>query len=591
MMENPAAVRSGGLSTAAGRSSAAAVAAEFMARDVTLLTGAVALALALKLILVFRININWDEFYYLSFVQDYLRGPVSDRFQTLHVHLFAWLPSLAADEIGQILLARIVMACGAIGSALLLYGIARRFLSREGALFGLLGYLSTTAVVDHGASFRTDSIATPLILLALFLILRRPGGPLGAAIAGAAMAVAMLITIKTVFYVALIAPAIWCLGSSWRDRAGLALAFGLSLGLAFASLYGWHVSTLTLPPATDAANYLRGAASKVFFEDGLVPRWPELIDNIARNPQFWILAGLGAFVALQAVRASSGDDRKGKWLPLLLALPILTPLFYRNAFTYYYAFILPPAAILIGLAYDRYRQRVGEAEELRMVRLLPLLILLQGGFLLLNVTVNLPDAIEPQRRTLDAVHAVFPEPVPYIDGYGVVSSFPRTGFFMSSWGVDKYRDAGEPVFRELVAKAQPPLLLADSPSLYAALVPGVTVVPDRALLPADIAFLKANYLQHWGMIFVAGKEIDPPAPGETGSFQIAVAGDYRLQSGGPVTIDGTRREPGTVFALGTGSHSIATDPAAGLSTLRWAEALPPPESEPTDIWAFFSAGS
>src|SRR5882724_1019274 len=94
------------------------------ARTDILLAGAVALAFAFKLILVFRININWDEFYYLSFVQDYLRGTISDRFQTLHVHLFAWLPNLATDEIGQILIARIVMAGCAIGSALLLYGIA-----------------------------------------------------------------------------------------------------------------------------------------------------------------------------------------------------------------------------------------------------------------------------------------------------------------------------------------------------------------------------------------------------------------------------------------------------------------------------------
>jgi hypothetical protein len=237
------------------------------------------------------------------------------------------------------------------------------------------------------------------------------------------------------------------------------------------------------------------------------------------------------------------------------------------------------------------RQRVVAKTESRRLRLLSLLVLLQVGILLLRASTNLPDAIEPQRGTLQAVHAVFPEPVPYIDGYGVVSSFPRVGFFMSSWGVDKYRDAGEPVFRDLVAKAQPPLLLADSPSLYGALVPGVTVVPERALLPEDIAFLQANYLQHWGMIFVAGKDLDLPISGDAAEFEIAIGGAYRLESDAPLLIDGIERRPGDVVTLAIGIHSADADPGADHVILRWAAAQPPPESEPTDLWSFFSASN
>jgi hypothetical protein len=561
------------------------------ARAGMVLMGALAVTFALKFLLVFRININWDEFYYLSFVQDYLRGTVSDRFQTLHVHFFSWLPAAAGNEIGQIIVARLVMVGCATASAFLLYGIARRFLSRDSALFGLLGYLSTTALIEHGTSFRTDSIATTLVLLSLFLVLRKPGGALGAALAGLAMAIAMLITVKTAFYVAVIVPVIWCLGSGWRGRARLALAFGTCFALALGALYWLHIATLAPPGASNAANYLRGAASKVFFEDGLVSRWADLLINLARNPLFWLLTFQGVWVAWRAARANAWHGRWEQWLPLLLALPILTLLFYRNAFAYYYVFILPPAAILIGLVYERYRQQARGSSEPRPYQLLSLLIFLQCGVLLYQASRNLPDAIEPQRVTLDAVHAVFPAPVPYIDGYGVVASFPRTGFFMSSWGVGKYRDAGEPVFRELVAKAQPPLLLADSPSLYATLVPGVTVVPERELLPADIAFLKDNYLQHWGMIFVAGKQIELPASGENVSFEIVVGGDYRLEASASARIDGRRLEPGGVVTLATGIHSILAGPATGHATLRWAGALPPPASEPTDIWAFFSAGS
>jgi len=40
-------------------------------------------------------NIHWDEFYYLAVVHRYLAGSLSASFQTLHVHFFWWLPSVA----------------------------------------------------------------------------------------------------------------------------------------------------------------------------------------------------------------------------------------------------------------------------------------------------------------------------------------------------------------------------------------------------------------------------------------------------------------------------------------------------------------
>ena len=38
----------------------------------------IGLAFALKLHLAFAMNVNWDEFYYLALVHDYLRGTLSD---------------------------------------------------------------------------------------------------------------------------------------------------------------------------------------------------------------------------------------------------------------------------------------------------------------------------------------------------------------------------------------------------------------------------------------------------------------------------------------------------------------------------------
>ena len=157
---------------------------------------------------------------------------------------------------------------------------------------------------------------------------------------------------------------------------------------------------------------------------------------------------------------------------------------------------------------------------------------------------------------------------------------------MSSWGVENYRRAGQPVFADLIARRQPPFLLADSPSLFAALVPGVKVDRSRALLPEDAQALQANYIRHWGMLFVAGKQLRP----EAGiGFEIAIAGDYRLEAPAPLVIDGNRLAPGSIVTLAAGTHSVAFG-TAGEATLRWAQASVP-TLEPTDPLAFFNRKS
>ena len=99
---------------------------------------AIGIAVASKVLLAFRINVNWDEFYFLSLVHDHARGTLATALQTFHVHLFSWLLAIGG-EIAQIIAARVVMAFLATGSAFMVYGIARRYAPRPGALFAMLG--------------------------------------------------------------------------------------------------------------------------------------------------------------------------------------------------------------------------------------------------------------------------------------------------------------------------------------------------------------------------------------------------------------------------------------------------------------------
>ena len=553
-----------------------------------LLMFGILLAVAANFLLAARQNINWDEFNYLTLVHTYLRGELATRLQTFHVHLFTWLPGLAPNEPDQIVGARQAMAVVAAFNALLIYGIARRFMDWQAALFGLCAYLAMSFVVENGTAFRADPVATLLVLTACFLVVGKPGGAVGAALAGIVMAFAMMITVKSIFYVIVLGLLLLILQESWRGRIRLGAAFGLTVVPTLAFLYWFHADSLAESRDLVPLAGLKNTGIKMFLADGLFPRWRDWLAGVIANPILWISAFVGALTTIDIIRRSrDARERREAWLLLALALPLATPLIYRNAFDYFYVFILPPAAWLAGIAYRRLRAAALAPMGGFAGRVLITIVALQLVFLMVYAGRQWPDRIEPQRMTIAGAHQVFPFPVAYIDGYGAVGSFRRVGFFMSSWGIDVYRAAGEPVFPTLVSRHQPPMLLADSLPLYDALWPGLPVPGDLKLLPEDALFLADNYLQYWGMLFVAGKQLTVPGSGEL-AFTIAVAGEYRLESTVPVRIDGRTLSPDEVIMLDEGVHVVEAGAAADIDIrLIWAAAQPAPPEEPVDLLTFF----
>jgi hypothetical protein len=549
-----------------------------------LLVAAVTGACLAKFFFAFRINVHWDEFYFLSLVHDHLRGALESRLQAFHVHLFSWLPLISGGEIDQIIAGRLVMACLAVGSAGLVYAICRHFVDRGPALFAVLAYLSLNFVLQHGASFRADPMPTFLVLLAIHGALRWPKRAAVALVAGAALGLATLISIKTAVYYPVMAAAIWCAPTPLRDR----LRFGILAILAFVATFGpiylLHDASLAAPAAAPVGDRLQQTASRMLFQEGLLPRKTDLLWVLNLNALFWFLALGGGVIALYQAVTRGG---RTAWLPLALALPLLSPIVYRNAFAYYYAFAVPTSCVLVALMFDALRRRAEARRSLPMLLAVSLLVTAQLAVLALFGAYNARDEITPQRQVLNAVHQVFPQPTPYIDGFGAVATSPWHSFFMSTWGLQNYRDAGKPVFPDLIAHGQPPMLLADSASLYAAMFPGVVVRPNRALLPEDRQFLRENYLQHWDMLFVAGKKLLPPAPDGRMTFQVAVAGNYRLESPREVELDGVRVPEGGVVRLGVGEHQLAAGQALLPVILRWSAAGPPPDLPPVGLNGFF----
>lgn len=543
----------------------------------------VVVALLLKLRLVFALSINWDEFYYLSHVHQYLRGELAAEFQVFHVHLFTWLPLVADDEVSQIIAARLTMYALGLGSCAFTYLIARKLVDPAGALFAVLAYLAISNLVEHGTSFRYDPIGAFLFLAAVCLLLYRPGGWRAGAGAGLLMALAMMVTIKATIHLAAIGAMFLILLMSvdarhetWRD----VLMFGTAIIGGFAALYGLHRLSLSSSVAAETAAFAAAAADKVLIHNGLLPRRQELINHLARNPIVWGLMVNGvALLAIDAVRRREGALRQFL-LVGAFGLPLCSVLVYRNAFPYFYVFIISPAVIASAIVVDRLA-RVVQANGNRLA-LAEIGVFAGAVFItfVIHFQSNTGNTTTAGRQVVNAVHRIFPQPVPYIDGMSMIATFPKVGFFMSTWGMETYRSENRPVLADAIRERAPIFVLANKKSLSDALSGVPSAEPSYALLEADRAALAHNYIHHWGMIYVAGKawNLATPAPVH---FEILIPGIYTVEAADGVTIDGAPCAPGQAVNLAVGTHVMVPKAVSRRVTLRWGQGLFRPAEAPS----------
>jgi hypothetical protein len=532
-------------------------------------------------------NINWDEFFFLSHIYSVARGEAIQPLQTFYVHLFGWLPGLGGNEISQIMAARAVFVLLLGLSMFFLYRISRHFFSRTAALFAVATGLSVTNVINHGPSFRFDTLTLVLVMFTAFALLKSDlRWWLAAAIS---TALAMLVTIKTVFFLpAFLAIALLAGSQEKWSRAFLARAAvsALTAILVYGGLFLLHLSLLGFAAAggaAESAEMLVHAGGKTLGEGILLPRLPTLMMSLTQNSPQWAIILVGVLMAGLALRHR--NQSRGEWgralVVLALALPLFTPLIYRNAFAYFYVMIIPPAAIATGYFVEAYRARAGQAGggSARLLILAPLVIALvmnAGHYL-----GRLYDQRIAQIETIELVHALFPQPVPYIDRNGMISSFPRVGFFMSSWGVENYRNAGRPVMQELLHKEAPVFLLANTVLLGLRSGGGADLLEERyQWLDEDLATLKDNFVHFWGILYLAGKRFDF-AGERSQSFEILLPGPYTLEAGGALTIDGTELAPGAVITLSKGAHRIEASADTASATLIYGEN----PVRPTTAWS------
>ncbi len=550
--------------------------------------------LVLRARLLTTLNINWDEFFFLSRVHAHARGALSERLLTFHVHLFSWVPSTSASEIDQVFAMRAVMfGCG-VATVVAIVWLGWRLLgSVTAGLFAAVACLSFSLVLQFGTSARFDPpiVAAFLVAAALIVSERRRLVP----VAGALMAVAFLISIKSAFFL----PTLGTLfvarrlgGTSWREVVRDAVVFAVVVVVVTLGLGAWHIATLAAPSAAGGSAGLMAIGSKMTSAATVFPQRATLLKSLGFDLAFWLFLAVGVVVTVVTIVGvrHPGAARARGVMVLGFAIPLVALTFYRNAFPYFYVTIIPAASLLVGAMLGRVERALRARDvAVAVVTVVTVALALPMAWTAWRwFEANKDDQVQgTQRLALDAVHRIFPEPVAYIDRCSMVSSFPKVGLFMSTWSLEDYRLRGKPIMADLLAREQPRFVLANVASLDLQRPALDTDDSVYALLPDDDATLRDNFVHHWGPVWVAGKRITLDDAHAAVTVVMPIGGRYLVETTVPVRIDGVLRAAGDTVDLQPGSHTVAVDGSTAVGVgagvgavtvvLRTAEARPPPD--------------
>lgn len=536
-------------------------------------------------------NINWDEFFYLSQVYDAAAQRPLRPLQTFHVQLFSWLAGSARTEIDEINNVRILLLVLHALTCSFLFAIARRRLALPAALFSVMCFAGFSYVISHGTSFRTDPLATFLLVSAVYCMLQNT--VLTDLLAALVLGIAFAITIKVVLFAPCAAGIILyqrseC-GDNWRKVARRATRLGAATMFVSFSLVLLHCQLLGMDSAhaaAQSATVSSDSGQKMFQLWPPLPRQEHAAIAFRENRAIWVLMLIAACMMLKYL-SCRGQRPAGIWL-LAVLWPTVTILFYRNAFPYFYVMIMPFGALAAAEVFEQIWMRFQRQRRSGWAALLLLLPLLNTIAVMKSHLPRLIDQQITQRQHVSLAHAMFPAPVPYIDRSATVSRFPKAGFFMSTWGLEKYRAANKPIMKDLLQRHQPYFLVANGEPLAIDIPTSRDAAGNpHLLIPEDFDTLAAAFVPFWGRIFVAGRCFDSLSANVPHSFELLVGGRYVLESAQSVVVDGQQMQVGEVRPLAPGEHTIRSSEDGQAATLRIQTAVPAPKVKPSNQPFYF----
>lgn len=556
--------------------------------SVAILVGAVLTGWIYQYQLVGNTEIHWDEFYFLSKVHAYEAGWWAHTLQSMYVHFFGWLTWAGPNEVDQVIWGRsfsLVFLTSMTGLGLF-FGVRRLTESTTAALAAAFLGLAHPFAAFQAFRFRVDPmLAAGFVGMAALLIVARESRIVRNAVA-VIVGLMGTLSMKAIFFVPslVILLALRTEDESWWVRVKRIFEFGWVSALSASLFLGMHHLTLAEGGVANS-QVLAGRAAETMFGRYL-PRRYLLEQTLQFEQVFWWPIAAGFWVSLGSLLVVvlgwswfKASTRRAAIATLAMCIPLTFPLFYRNAFHYFYICIIPPACFGVGwlvciverLLKRWAPRRLRMHEWIAAAATLPLLFLVVQ-----QMPREDPGKLKAQREFLDVVHQVFPEPVPYLDRCSMVASSRKVGPFLTTWRLRDLRAGMKPGIEDLV-RSQEPVFVVNNMNGLDLSKNWKSLKKDRHRIPkTDFQFLKKHYIQHVGPLWVAGQILD--TSDTLVDFSIIVEGTYTLESTHSVRIDGVERAANSTIQLSKGPHQIQAvpDTPGGTAVLRIGDHLERP---------------
>lgn len=516
--------------------------------------------LLVQLWLLWFKSFNWDEFLHYGHVFAARNGTLDAPFQVLHSRILYWVPDATASIVDQMRIARLFMFACTLVTLAAIFGLAQRFTSRENALLAAIAYLGAGYVFTQSFSIRADPMAAASLMSALYLMTARTNRLASYIAAGALVGLAGMITMKSVFYAPCFAGLAWLLWTQSKDKREALIYFAtaaLATILTFGVIYFWHKSNLAPLPE-------RFADMSKFIDGGrrwILPASYPAFKHVVRQVGWGLVFFVGMLFALSAWKTSKLSSPHRIAL-IGLAAPLLTLLFYRNTYPYFFVYLLAPVAVAVSASWGLLVRRYGIAPVLGAMCIAPVVL----------AAFTPRDIIFRQETVIDYLRSEYPQGTVYLARSNMLPDYPRVISHLATGpGLAGYHERQRPLVAEAFARGELSFILASSTSITNALQ---GVHGPWSFLPEDVAVMTNHYVNHWGLVFLEGEQIESV----TGEQEITIprAGPYTLD-GQAIILDEVRIEHGETVVLERGTHSISCVTDCDLRTVLWrGEKLPTP---------------
>lgn len=540
------------------------------------MTAAVALLVGLLLLQIYLIwfkSFNWDEFLHYGHVFAARNGTLDAPFQVLHSRILFWVPDITASIVDQMRIARLFMYGCTLVTLTAIYRLALRFTNRENALFATIAYIGAGYVFTQSFSIRADPMATACLMSALYLMTSRVKPLASYLAAGALVGLAAMFTIKSIFYApcfAGLAWLVWCESEGKRRTLACFAAAALTAAFSFGAIYLWHTSNLAPVPEqfADTSKFVAGGRRWIF------PEELTALTYVRGQAALGLVFFLGILCAGCAWRSQELSTAQ-KIALVGLAAPLLTLLFYRNTFPYYFVYLLAPVVVAISASWGLLGRRYGSYKVLTSLGIAPIIL----------AVMTPRDVLVRQEALIDYLHSEYPQGTGYLAQSSILPDYPRIISHLANGpGMVGYNQRKRPLIAEAFARGELPFILATGPLILS----GLEGVEDpEGFRPEDVAVMRDHYVQQWGPLYREGELIDPSEGKQ--DITIPRRGMYILD-GNSVTLDGSRIEHGETVLLNAGTHSIECKQDCDRKTVLWrGDRLPgpPPVVPPGTIYTDF----